>query len=50
MPNKSKTAKGGKKKAWIIGNIISFKQPTYNSPFFDAEEVEVTYILKAKKK
>lgn len=29
------------KKAWIQGNIISFKKPIYKSAFFDLEEVLV---------
>jgi len=29
------------KKAWIQGNIISFKKPTYKSAVFDLEEVLV---------
>ena len=29
------------RKAWIQGNVISFEKPTYQSAFFDAEEVIV---------
>ena len=29
------------KKAWIQGNIISFKKPDYKSAIFDLEEVLV---------
>ena len=35
-----------KEKAWIIGNIISFKKPIYKSPFFGVEEV---YVIRTKK-
>jgi len=29
------------KKAWIQGNVISYKKPTYQSAFFEAEEVVI---------
>jgi len=38
------------RKAWIQGNVILFKKPTYKSAFFDMEEVLVIPIKKTKNK
>lgn len=40
---RKKQNKGKIKKAWIIGNIISFEKPTFKSAVFDTEEVEVRF-------
>lgn len=40
-----KEIKGKGRKAWIIGNVISFERPNYESPVFDTEEVIVTSFI-----
>jgi len=37
------------RKAWIQGNVISYKKPTYQSAFFEAEEVVILSSLDTTK-
>lgn len=36
------------RRAWINGNLISFKKPKYKSAFFDCEEVFVVKVKTTK--